>query len=239
MYDTEKVVIWKVVVRSFGLGIVLAICSNCLLLGYDIKLSLYGISLVIFHLLEFLITAICNSSQLEDDSFILHDYQLLLVNVVSALEYVVYKYFGFESNWRQLFAGSVLVIVGQVCRSMAMITAGESFNHYIQRSKNETHVLVTDGIYSVSRHPSYFGFFWWFIGLRIFLGSWITLGFGGYQIWNFFNQRIKFEEGLLMKFFSDYGDYRKKVSIGIPFIYPEEIEEDEEDEKEEETNKDK
>jgi hypothetical protein len=33
------------------------------------------------------------------------------------------------------------VIVGQVSRSLGMVTCGESFNHMIQKSKKNNHVL--------------------------------------------------------------------------------------------------
>ena len=42
--------------------------------------------------------------------------------------------------------GIIFVIFGQTCRSWAMATCGESFNHYIQQDKKENHVLVTHGM---------------------------------------------------------------------------------------------
>ena len=40
----------------------------------------------------------------------------------------------------------MFVVGGQVCRSWAMMTCGESFNHYIQRDKKDNHVLITHGM---------------------------------------------------------------------------------------------
>ena len=44
-------------------------------------------------------------------------------------------------------AGLIMTIAAQSVRSLAMVTCGESFNHLIQRSKKENHVLVTHGMY--------------------------------------------------------------------------------------------
>ncbi len=40
-----------------------------------------------------------------------------------------------------------------------------------------------------------------------------------YVSWNFFKERIAYEEYLLLKFFGEkYQDYKRKVPVGIPFI---------------------
>ena len=49
-------------------------------------------------------------------------------------------------------AGFLLVAIGQVVRSMAMITAAQNFSHALAYSKKEDHVLVTDGIYGYEAH---------------------------------------------------------------------------------------
>lgn len=94
-----------------------------------------------------------------------------------------------------------------------MYTARESFNHYIQRQHHEQkHKLITNGIYSIFRHPSYFGFGIWFIGLELFLNNWIVLVFGGRVLWKFFKARIEFEESYLISFFGDeYRKYRNRT----------------------------
>ena len=39
----------------------------------------------------------------------------------------------------------------------------------VAEKKKEDHVLVTSGIYSLVRHPGYFGWFWWSVGTQILM----------------------------------------------------------------------
>ena len=88
--------------------------------------------------------------------------------------------------------GFCIAVMGQTFRSLAMIHAASNFNHTVQTQKDPTHVLVTSGVYSLVRHPSYFGFFWWAVGLQLFLANPITAILFTYVLWNFFSNRIKY-----------------------------------------------
>lgn len=46
-----------------------------------------------------------------------------------------------------MILGIAVTAVGQFIRSLAMVTCGESFNHLIQQSKKENHVLITHGMW--------------------------------------------------------------------------------------------
>ena len=59
------------------------------------------------------------------------------------------------------------MIVGEVIRKSSMFTAKTNFNHYVQYVKQRGHQLVTTGIYSLCRHPSYMGWFLWSIGTQV------------------------------------------------------------------------
>ena len=96
----------------------------------------------------------------------------------------------FAHRWIQLL-GVALVVVGQVCRTAAMVTAATNFHHFVQTKQREGHRLVTHGIYAWLRHPSYFGFFWWAIGTQIALGNLVCLCIYVIILWRFFFQRIK------------------------------------------------
>jgi protein-S-isoprenylcysteine O-methyltransferase len=89
-----------------------------------------------------------------------------------------------------LYVGLALTVVGQLVRSMAIMKAGTNFNHQIQHRKKESHELVTDGIYAILRHPSYFGFFWWAIGTQIVLGNPFCFCIYAGVLWRFFSRRI-------------------------------------------------
>ncbi|EHK96988.1 putative protein-S-isoprenylcysteine O-methyltransferase [Glarea lozoyensis 74030] len=118
-----------------------------------------------------------------------------------------------------LLAGLSLVFFGQIIRTSAIIQAGPSFSHLVAQRKKETHVLITSGIYSILRHPSYFGFFWWGIGTQLVLGNvFCLLGYSA-VLWKFFSARIKGEEEFLVRFFKkDYEEFRKRTPVGIPYI---------------------
>lgn len=83
--------------------------------------------------------------------------------------------------------------IGQFTRTTAMAHAGSNFNHTVQVKRKEGHELVTSGIFSWFRHPSYFGFFWWGLGTQVVLGN--VVCFLGYAVvlWRFFASRIRSE----------------------------------------------
>ena len=104
-------------------------------------------------------------------------------------------------------------------RTLAMITAGRSFNHQIEVEREEGHVLVTEGIYSIMRHPSYAGWLYWAVGTQLLLCNPISLVLYAYSAHSFFKERIPYEEGLLEDFFgAEYVNYKKRTPTLIPFI---------------------
>lgn len=222
-YRPEKVRLHVVVLRAFALGAVSLACAAVLLLlpswhTSASRVALYTLAQCAFHLLEFLSTALFNTSETEDDSFILGDSDLHVAFVCSVVETVAVRHFVPRSTI-SLYLGLAILVVGQLCRTVSMYTAGASFNHYIQRDKADTHRLVTGGIYRRLRHPSYFGYFWWFIGSQLVLENWLVAGMGVYRLQRFFAARIQYEEGILVSFFgNDYRNYRAKTRVGIPFI---------------------
>ncbi|ODV78916.1 ICMT-domain-containing protein [Suhomyces tanzawaensis NRRL Y-17324] len=225
-YNPIEVNLATVVVKALILGAIflanaiLALFNHLDIISTPLQLHYYLMFWCIFHTLEFVTTCLFNNSQVDDDSFILEDWDIHSMNILCISEFAIRWYWWSQNPWKITWYAVGLVALGQICRTLAMYTASESFNHYIQREHNEkTHQLVTTGIYSVLRHPSYFGFWWWFVGLQLFMNNTVTFAVGGYVLWNFFNKRIQFEEGFLVKFFKDaYIDYRKRTITGIPFI---------------------
>jgi protein-S-isoprenylcysteine O-methyltransferase len=240
--------------QAFWLGFVLA---ASLILGiqaasyeYRIwRLFAFTASLSLFHFLEFWTTATYNLPQVRASSFLLFSNGTAYNTAHgAALLEILFSTFLFPSyqarfvNFFTIFAGLILVIFGQLMRSIAMATAGTNFNHTPQRVKQQGHELVTSGIYALSRHPSYMAFFWWAIGTQILVGNKICLVAFIISLWTFFNNRIKCElssasknsfsyrlhsiltsdlaeERSLVEFFGrDYHAYRKSTMTGIPFI---------------------
>jgi len=175
-----------------------------------------------FHWAEFAVTAGWNKEKCSVDSFLLENgAQYHIAHGAAVLEYILTLYF--KPSLKHFpyvsVVGMTLVVIGQVLRSSAMIHAGISFSHAIAFKKLDTHVLVTDGIYSWFRHPSYAGFFYWALGTQLVLQNPVSLVAFGMVLWRFFSSRIRSEEGLLIRFFGgDYVQYRKRVGTMIPFI---------------------
>ncbi len=63
--------------------------------------------------------------------------------------------------------GVMICIMGDLLRKSAMFKAGESFSHIVQSTKKESHKLVVSGVYSMMRHPSYVGWFYWSVGTQV------------------------------------------------------------------------
>lgn len=182
----------------------------------------YVCSLSFFHYSEYLITAITNPKSLSLDSFLLnHSMEYSLAAISSWLEFTVEKFIYPDMKqitWLAVI-GLMMVIIGESLRKAAMLTAGSNFNHIVQNEKSNTHILVTAGVYSWFRHPSYVGWFYWSIGTQVLLCNPVcTIGYA-VASWRFFKERIEEEEFTLIHFFGEqYLDYKRKVPTGLPFI---------------------
>ncbi|KAJ5143204.1 uncharacterized protein N7515_001991 [Penicillium bovifimosum] len=195
-------------------------------------------SLSLFHFLEFYVTARYNTRHATTTAFLLssNGWAYNIAHGSAVVECIVTHVFwpGQSTAGRMLtvtepFYGSqvsvllvggfVLLVVGQIIRTIAMAQAASNFNHHVQSRHQQGHVLVNTGLYRYLRHPSYFGFFWWGLGTQLILGN--VVCFVGYSVvlWRFFSNRIQREEAYLISFFGDeYVQYRKVTSVGIPGI---------------------
>ncbi|KAI2642839.1 Isoprenylcysteine carboxyl methyltransferase family-domain-containing protein [Xylaria nigripes] len=223
-----------IAIRSFCLGNALALCvvtmfSILLFTSSPLwRIPFFIAALSIFHFLEFWTTAKYNTSVADIESFLLTANwpAYAIAHTAASLECLFTKLLFPNRAWAPYYSGHVLllvglilVFVGQTARSLAMIQAGKSFNHTIQREKKDDHELITTGVYSFLRHPSYFGFFYWAVGTQLVLGN--PICFLGYVIvlWKFFAGRVKHEEVQLVRFFGkEYTEYKKRVGTGILFV---------------------
>nr|POE59370.1 protein-s-isoprenylcysteine o-methyltransferase [Quercus suber] len=218
--------------QSFWTGFTLAaslLLAPYLSLSLDYslwRLPAFLACLSLFHFLEYYTTARFNSPAARSSSFLIfsNGRQYTIAHSCAMLEICVSS---FLPAYQQRFVwlpwtmvlGLVLVLVGQATRSIAMAQAGTNFNHTPAREKKEGHVLVTQGIYSLLRHPSYFGFFWWALGTQLLVGNKICLVGFALALWKFFDGRIRAEEKTLIQFFGeDYQVFRQRTPTGIPFV---------------------
>lgn len=178
-----------------------------------------------FHYLEFLTTALTNPSNLSIDSYLLnHSIQYGLAALASWIEYALelwafpnlkaFNYYGISGF------GVLICLFGDFLRKMAMFHAGKSFNHIVQGTKAREHELITHGVFSVVRHPSYLGWFLFSVGTQLILCNPLCLIAYVYVTWQFFAERIYIEEYILLQFFGDeYSTYQDSVRhTGIPFV---------------------
>ncbi|KAJ5387033.1 hypothetical protein N7509_009574 [Penicillium cosmopolitanum] len=192
------------------------------------RLPFFITTLSLFHFLEFFITAHYNTTTATVSSFLLtsNGWAYNAAHGSALLECALSLWLWPNSPTRSSPAGPVcvvlgfiLVILGQIIRSLAMAHAAANFNHHVQSRHKDGHVLVTSGVYAVLRHPSYFGFFWWGLGTQLVLGNVVCFVLYGVVLWRFFASRIRTEESFLINFFADdYVQYKKNTRVGIPGI---------------------
>ncbi|KAF9268082.1 ICMT-domain-containing protein [Marasmius fiardii PR-910] len=193
-----------------------------------------------FHWGEYAVTAGWNLEKCSVDSFLLDNgYMYHVANGSAVVEYLTTLYFrpSLKSHSYLSQIGSVnpilsilvlvsspqlgilVVIIGQILRSTAMISASTNFSHSVAYRKRASHELVTNGIYSHLRHPSYAGFFYWALGTQLVLQNPVCFVGFFYVLWRFFYYRTRAEENALIRFFGDqYVDYRRRVRTWIPFV---------------------
>lgn len=199
--------ILKVIGISFTLGSLFGVGLWIASSGEDYRfIGVYLVSLVFFHFSEYVTTSIFNAHTLSIDSFLInHSREYGIAAIVSWIEYTVEFYFFPQMKSIQIIGivGTLMVVFGELLRKVAMFTAGSNFTHVVQYRKRDTHKLVTTGVYSLFRHPSYVGWFYWSIGTQVLLCN--PICFIGYTFasWSFFNDRIFDEEETLIQFFKE------------------------------------
>ena len=80
---------------------------------------------------------------------------------------------------------------GIALRASSEITMKENFSHVIQCEKTNSHRLVTTGVYSFFRHPSYTGWYYYLLGREILLHNCICFIMTAYLFWVILSYRIE------------------------------------------------
>lgn len=185
------------------------------------QLSEMFLAICFFHTSEYFLAVTIHGKKNVTLNSLLISKHYVLAMLFSLLEYLV-EYLFFpglkEYSWLSNL-GLALVLIGEIIRKMAILTAGRAFTHLIKIHHEEHHNLVTDGIYSFVRHPGYCGFLIWSVGTQIILINPISTVAFALVVWRFFAGRIPYEENYLRRFFgNEYGRYAQRVPSGIPFV---------------------
>ncbi|KAJ2759879.1 hypothetical protein IWQ57_006442, partial [Coemansia nantahalensis] len=175
-----------------------------------------------YHMLEYLGVALYNPERVELGSFMFNPdvgNGYVAAMAVSAAEYAVECLaFGRAKSPDALtVAGLAVALAGQAMRTLAMATAGTSFNHYVATRRHAGHQLITHGIYRYERHPSYVGFFLWAVGLQAMLKNPVSLVLFAAVLGWFFVRRTRREEIFLLHFFGNkFRAYKSATPSLIP-----------------------
>jgi protein-S-isoprenylcysteine O-methyltransferase Ste14 len=141
-----------------------------------------------------------------------------LVSVVSPVVHWAY-FMPEQSNvsWVTI-TGLVMMMIGLAFRAWAVKTLGEFFTPTVQIK--ESHRLVTEGPYSIVRHPSYTGAFLSIIGGAVLLESWIGFAIACVAMTIAYYVRIRIEENELSAHFgATYLQYQHTTKKIIPFVW--------------------
>jgi len=203
---------------AFGLGLTWMFGFH-LLTGSFYTVGLYLMVLATYHLLEYLFVLEFHPKEASHESFLLNpNPQYRYALAFSVLEYFIEWLL--VPSWKDqtlfVIVGILMIGVGQFFRTGSMWTAKSNFHHLVREEKEMGHQLITSGVYSFSRHPSYLGWFTWALGTQVLLLNPISFVGWAYVLWDFFSKRIIREEIELVKIFGDeYRKYQQTVPICI------------------------
>lgn len=115
-------------------------------------------------------------------------------------------------------AGLVLMAVGIAIRSVAIHQLGRFHTPNVAIRAN--HQLLDTGLYSLVRHPSYFGAIVAFFGFGLALGNIISLAIIALVTPCLYLYRIREEDAVLLAAFGErYRDYCMRTKRLIPWVY--------------------
>ncbi len=114
------------------------------------------------------------------------------------------------------FIGFVVAFAGFVWVILALYQLNTNLTAY--PSPKETGKLITSGLYRIVRHPIYSGILLLSLGVALVMNNFLMLGLF-VVLALFFTYKSRYEEGLLIKKYPDYLDYRKKTGGLFPVIF--------------------
>ncbi|KAJ2777773.1 farnesyl cysteine-carboxyl methyltransferase [Coemansia javaensis] len=184
--------------------------------------GIYVAAVALYHMLEYLCVALYNPERVDMGSFMFspdmgNGYTVAMAASVAEHAVECLAFGRAKAPGVGAAVGLAAAVVGQAMRTLAMVTAKTSFNHYVATRRQVDHQLITHGIYRYERHPSYVGFFLWAVGLQAMLANPVSLVAFAAVLGAFFPKRAQREEIFLLHFFGgNYRLYRRQTPSLIP-----------------------
>jgi len=185
---------------------------------------LYLTILSIYHLGEFYFVLYYHPDELSWESFLIyHSREYQIATIFAQAEFFLECWLASSAklalNAPVLMVAVPLALGGLALRNLAFHQAKSNFHHLVRYGRDPKHCLVTTGVYSFDRHPSYLGYFVMTIALQAILKNPITSLLFPIVLYRFFSRRIHEEEETLVSFFGrEYELYRKAVPCRIPGV---------------------
>lgn len=212
------VVQWVILATVFSIAVYGGLTDERFL-----PIAVYAGCWTCFHTVEYVFNVLYTDSG-NDYLFLLYgargSWHLLSMTMASLLEFAARRIW-YRSVVVFPWSGSILALAGIFVRAQAIRTCGLRFNHYIETDACNSAELVTNGVYSWCRHPSYLGFLLYVAGMQVILGNVLTTVLCGWVLYRFFTQRIRFEEYFLVEktFGQAYLDYKSTTAALIPYVW--------------------
>ncbi len=117
-----------------------------------------------------------------------------------------------------IIIGMALTIVGFIIRWIAIVQLGSMFT--VDVAISSQHVLKTNGLYKLVRHPSYLGLMLIIAGIAFLTNNVLSCAVIIVPVFLALNYRISVEEKALTDEFGEqYLEYKRKVKRIVPLIY--------------------
>lgn len=191
-----------------------------------VNYCLFLLVLTAYHKGESLFVLMYHSDEYSWHSYVIYHQRssgyLYMMTAVS-LEFFVECWLAYEiKSWCNAAFITVfgcLAVAGIVSRNIALHQAKSNFYHMIRYHHDPRHRLITTGIYSIDRHPSYVSYWLAVVGLLSLLKCPVALIVYPRLMLDFYRHRIAEEERCLVNIFGDeYRAYMKVTpnAIGYP-----------------------
>ncbi|XP_072963960.1 probable protein-S-isoprenylcysteine O-methyltransferase isoform X2 [Typha angustifolia] len=173
------------------------------------QLSQFFAAIVFFHASEYaLVVAFHGRPNISFNSLLITK-QYVIAMTCALLEYVMEILFfpKLKEYWWVSNVGLAMILIGEILRKSAVITAGRAFTHTIRVYYEDHHDLITHGIYRQVHATSWL--FW-----LLHLGCWNP----GYALQSSLCSFFHIGDMEILFYADTYEEYARKVPSGLPFI---------------------